>query len=83
MSPLSTVGAGLAAVTASVVGVILNLAVWFGWHVLVPGGTWASVDWFAAGVGVIAFVAMHRFKANLMAVIAASGGLGLVLSLLG
>jgi chromate transporter len=74
-------GAGLAAVTASVVGVILNLAVWFGWHVLVPAGTWASVDGFAVVVGVIAFVAMHRFKVNLMAVIAASGGLGLVLSL--
>lgn len=76
-------GAGLAAVTASVVGVILNLAVWFGWHVLVPAGTWASVDWFAVGVGVVAFTSMHRFKVNLMVVIAASGGLGLLLALLG
>jgi chromate transporter len=74
-------GSGLAAVTASVVGVILNLAVWFGWHVLVPAGTWESVDWFAVLTGVVAFVAMHSFKVNLMAVIAASGALGLVWSL--
>lgn len=73
--------AALSAVTASVVGVILNLAVWFGWHVTFPQGTWASVDWFAVTVGVAAFVALHRFKVNLMAVIAASGVVGLVAAL--
>jgi len=70
--------AALGAVTASVVGVILNLAVWFGLHVLVPGCTSVSVDWFAAGIAVAAFVALHRFKVNLIAVIAASGAAGLV-----
>ncbi|MBC8039313.1 MAG: chromate efflux transporter [Opitutaceae bacterium] len=70
--------AALGAVTASVVGVILNLAVWFGWHVTFPAGTWASVDWFAVVVGAVAFVALHRFKVNLIAVIAASGVAGLV-----
>jgi chromate transporter len=74
--------AALGAVTASVVGVILNLAVWFGWHVLVPAGTWASVDWFAVVVAAVAFVALHRFKMNLIAVIAASGLAGLALSAL-
>ena len=68
----------LSAVTASVTGVILNLAVWFGWQVLVPGGSWASVDVLAVGLGVGAFVALHRFKANVVAVIAASGLIGLV-----
>jgi chromate transporter len=72
--------AALSTVTASVVGVILNLAVWFGWHVIVPAGTWASVDWFAVAVGVGAFVALHRFKMNLMVVIAVSGVLGLAWS---
>jgi chromate transporter len=71
----------LTAVTASVVGVILNLAVWFGWHVTFPGGTWASVDWFAVAVGAAAFVALHRFKVNLIAVIAASGAIGWVTTL--
>jgi chromate transporter len=68
----------LSAVTASVTGVILNLAVWFGWQVLVPGGSWASVDVLAVGLGVGAFVALHRFRANVVAVIAASGLIGLV-----
>ena len=72
--------AALSAVTASVVGVILNLAVWFGWHVIVRAGTWASVDWFALAVGVAAFTALHQFKVNLIAVIAASGALGLAWS---
>lgn len=73
-------GAALGAVTASVVGVILNLAVWFGWHVVVPDGTWAGVDWFAVVTGVAAFVALHRFKVNLMWVIAAGGLAGWVWS---
>lgn len=70
--------ASLAAVTASVVGVILNLAVWFGWQVLVPGGTGARVDGVAAGLCLAAFVALHRFKVNAMAVIAACGLIGLL-----
>lgn len=73
-------GSALSAVTASVVGVVLNLAVWFGWHVVVPDGTWAGVDWFAVVTGVAAFVALHRFKVNLMWVIAAGGLAGWVWS---
>ena len=68
----------LSAVTASVTGVILNLAVWFGWQVLVPGGSWVSVDWLAVGLVVGAFVALHRFRVNVVAVIAASGLIGLL-----
>lgn len=68
----------LSAVTASVTGVILNLAVWFGWHVLVPGGNWASVDVLATGLGVGAFVALHRYRVNVVAVIVASGLIGLL-----
>src|SRR4029079_9356230 len=45
--------AALSAVTAAVVGVILNLAVWFGKHVLLPG---PNVDWFAIVVTLVAFV---------------------------
>jgi chromate transporter len=71
----------LAVVTAAVVGVMLNLAVWFAGHVIFPqgltGSAWAQPDWFALAVGVAAFVALHRFKANLIAVIAVCGVLGL------
>lgn len=68
-------GAALSAVTAAVVGVILNLAVWFAWQVWLPAGEGA--DWFAVAVSAAAFVALHRFKSNLMLVIAASGAAGL------
>jgi chromate transporter len=44
--------AALSAVTAAVVGVILNLAVWFGLHALFPAGH--AIDWFALAVSAIA-----------------------------
>ncbi len=72
-------GAALSAVTAAVVGVILNLAVWFAWQVWRPAGEGA--DWFAAGLSVAAFVALHRFRVNLMLVIVACGAAGLVAGL--
>ena len=61
--------------TAAVVGVILNLAVWFGWHVLSP--TAGVIDWFALALGVAAFAAMQRFKVDVIPVVLASGVLGL------
>src|SRR5436189_6398932 len=39
------ISAALSTVTAAVVGVILNLAVWFGLHALFPGGR--NIDWFS------------------------------------
>lgn len=68
----------LAAVTAAVVGVVLNLAVWFGWHVVRPTG-WAAggTDWFAVAVGLGAFAAMQRWKVSVVTVVLASGALGL------
>lgn len=71
-------GAALAAVTAAVAGVILNLAVWFGWQVWRPVAADGTAHWngFAVGVSVAAFVALHRFKVNLIAVIAAAGATG-------
>jgi chromate transporter len=74
----------LAAVTAAVVGVVLNLAVWFGVQVFFPRGPGAgagSVDWFAVAVGVAAFVALQRFKAGVVTVVLASGALGWAWSL--
>jgi chromate transporter len=66
----------LSAVTAAVVGVVLNLAVWFGLHVVLPVG--GGVDWFVAVVALLAFVAMQRFKAGLIPVVLAGAGLGLL-----
>jgi chromate transporter len=51
--------AALAAVTAAVVGVILNLALWFGWHAIWPAGRGGGVDgWMLVG-SVLAFAALH------------------------
>lgn len=66
-------GAALTAVTAAVVGVIVNLGVVFGKHALWPAG---EFDWFIAVVSVAAFVALHRFKSGLIPVIAGCAALG-------
>jgi chromate transporter len=68
--------AALSAVTAAVVGVILNLAVWFGLHALFPAGR--TVDWFALIVGAIAFVGMLRWNWNVIPVVIGSGLAGLI-----
>ena len=66
----------LSAITAAVVGVVMNLAVWFGMHVLVPANQ--SFNWFAAIVGSIAFIGLWRWKWNVLHVVLASGLLGLI-----
>src|SRR6266550_521055 len=57
----------LSAVTAAVVGVVLNLAVWFGLHVLFPGT--GRVDLFAVVVGTAAFVVMLKWKLDVIPVV--------------
>jgi chromate transporter len=71
------VNAALTAVTAAVVGVVLNLALWFGWQVLLPGGR--RVDWLALAITMAAFVALHRFKAGVVSVVLAAGFVGLAM----
>jgi len=66
----------LSTVTAAVVGVILNLAVWFGLHVLFPGER--QVDWFAVVVSLIAFAGMVKWKWGLIPVVIGAGALGLL-----
>jgi chromate transporter len=66
----------LSAITAAVVGVVLNLAVWFALHALFPGG--ARIDWFAVVVSAVAFVGMLRWKWDVVPVVLGSGLLGLI-----
>ena len=68
--------ATLSAVTAAIVGVVLNLAVWFGLHVLFPGKN--TVDWFAVVVASVAFFGMVKFKWDIIPVVIGAGLLGLV-----
>jgi len=66
----------LTAVTAAVVGVILNLAVWFAGHVIFPKHM--PADWFALAVTMVAFLAMQRLKVGIIPVVFAGGVLGLI-----
>jgi chromate transporter len=68
--------AALSTVTAAVVGVILNLAVWFGLHVIFPSTR--QVDWFAVIVCAVAFMGMLRWKWNIIPVVLGSGLSGLL-----
>ncbi len=65
----------LSSITAAVVGVVLNLAVWFGMQVLVLSEN--RFNWFGAGVGLASFIAIQWVKLGAIKVILISGGLGL------
>lgn len=71
----------LAAVTAAVVGVMLNLAVWFAFQAAWPAG--GPIDGFVVLVAALAFLALERFKAGIVPVILAGGVAGFAWSLRG
>jgi chromate transporter len=79
----------LAAITAAVVGVILNLSVWFGLHVLFgkverySGGwfqpwipDWVNLDWFALGLSIVAAFALLRFHLGMIKTLALCAVIG-------
>lgn len=85
----NSLSAALSAITAAVVGVILNLAVWFALHVLfaevevvrtyglklqVP--VIATIDIASLVLAVGAFIAMLRFRVGMIPVIGVSAALG-------
>ena len=87
--------AALSAITASVVGVILNLAVWFSLHTVfavvderqvglvklfVPG--WETADLISLLIAIAAFIALFRFKVSMLLTLAGSAVAGLVYFLL-
>jgi chromate transporter len=68
--------APLTAITAAVVGVMLNLALFFAYHVLWPQGFSGVLDWLSAVLAVAASVALFKYKCNVIHVIAVSGLMG-------
>jgi len=83
---------GLAAITASIVGVIANLSVWFALHVLfarvgtmaswglhVPVPNWSSFDARAGGIAVLAAVLLFGLRRSVGMTLAVSALAGLVL----
>jgi len=71
--------AALTAVTAAVVGVIANLAVFFGGHVLFPDG---GFDAFALAVAVTSFILLQRFKVPIYLMVPVGAIVGMVWTLL-
>ena len=77
--------APLTGITAAVVGVILNLAVFFAWHTFWPQGTAeapfaGAFDGFPVIVAIAAFIALWQYKVDIMKVIGACALLGLAYS---
>ncbi len=83
--------APLTAITAAVVGVIVNLAVFFAWHVWWPNAASTNAanpfsggfEWFAALLTIAAAIALFRYKTGVITVIAACGMAGLFKTLAG
>jgi chromate transporter len=73
--------APLTGITAAVVGVILNLAVFFAWHVLWPAGLDGPFDLTSALIGIAAAVALFRFKRGAVPVVLGCGLLGVAWTL--
>lgn len=73
--------APLTAITAAVVGVIVNLAVFFAYHVLWPHGLSGDFGWPSAVIGLAAAVALFRFKLGVISVVMGAGLAGLAYQL--
>jgi len=72
--------APLTGITAAVVGVIVNLALFFAWHVFWPDGSGGRFDWISALIGAAAFAALFRYKVGIMPVIGACAFAGLAVT---
>ena len=71
--------APLTAITAAVVGVILNLALFFGYHTVWPQGFGAPLDITSALIAIAAAIALLKYKLNVIQVIAVCGLLGVLI----
>ena len=74
--------APLVGITAAVVGVILNLALFFAYHVLWPQGFGSAFQWFSALMGVVAFSALFKWDVGIVKVIVLSAAVGLAYTLI-
>ncbi len=83
----------LSAITAAVVGVIANLAIWFGLHVLfaevatfsagpisIANPQWASINWWSLGLSGIAVLCLFRLKLGVLKTLAVCGILGIAIT---
>jgi chromate transporter len=76
LGEIPAVTSALTGITAGVVGVILNLAIWFAWHALWPNG--GHFDYRVAVMAVGAWIALERFKLGVVPVLAACALIGVI-----
>jgi chromate transporter len=75
--------APLTGITAAVVGVIVNLAAFFAYHVLWPAGFSGTFEWAAALIGGGALLALFRIKLGVIPVILGCGIAGYLATVFG
>lgn len=68
--------AALTGVTAAVVGVVLNLAVWFGYKVILPDG--GSLDFFALIIAVISLLLLQKYHVPIQYMVPLGAAAGVV-----
>lgn len=72
----------LTGITAAVVGVIANLALFFAYHVFWPQGFAGGFQIASAVIGIAAAVALFRFRVGIIPSVLACGAIGAVMQLL-
>lgn len=70
--------APLSAITAAVVGVVLNLAMFFAYHVFWPREFEGEFQGFAVLISIAAFIALFRFRAGIITVVLTCGIIGIL-----
>jgi chromate transporter len=70
--------APLTAITAAVVGVIVNLAVFFAYHVFWPTGSSGDFVWSAALITLVAAIALFKFNISILKVMAGCAVVGVI-----
>jgi len=75
--------APLTGITAAVVGVIANLALFFAAHVLWPAGLGGRFEWAAAAIGAVAALALLRWRVGVIPVVLLAGLAGMAWQTLG
>lgn len=70
--------APLVGITAAVVGVIVNLALFFAWHIFWPRGFAGPIDWLSVLLAAAALAALWRLEVGFIPVLAACGAIGLL-----
>ncbi len=75
--------APLLGITAAVVGVVVNLAVFFAYHVLFPNGLDGSFDWLSLLIGIVAFTLLYKVKLDIVKLILVCAFVGWMITFFG